>query len=177
MRNVEWTWDLELEKVRKIMWFPYLEGARGRGGSGRAETPNIWLCRVLLLSVPLDNKWSEPDSQRPLFSSVFAAQAWKATMTATERQQTSKYTACLCRVHDNDSQCPLFSPASMAWVWKAATTAREGPMNEVPLISNACSLGQRLPSISKSQGQSVHHVGLYLSPLSSFCTWVAIHIT
>ena len=124
-----------------------------------------------------NNKWSEPDSQRPLFSSVFAAQAWKATMTATKHQQRSKYTACLCRVHDNDSQCPLFSPASTAWVWKAATTAREGPMNEVPLISNACSLGQRLLSISKSQGQSVHHVGLYLSPLSSFCTWVAIHIT
>ena len=122
-----------------------------------------------------NNKWSEPDSRCSLFSSVSAAQAWKATMTATERWQRSKYTTCLCCVHNNNSRCLLFSPASTAQVWKAATTAREGPINEVPLISNACSLGQCLPSISKSQGQSVHHVGLYLSLLTSFCTWVAIH--
>ena len=35
-------------------------------------------------------------------------------------------------------------------------------INEVPQISNACSLGQHLWSISKSQGQSVCHVGHYL---------------
>ena len=47
-------------------------------------------------------------------------------------------------------------------------------INEVPQISNARSLGQCLWSISKSQGQSVCHVGLYLSLLSSFCTWAPI---
>ena len=62
-----------------------------------------------------DNKWSEQDSQCPLFSSVSVAQVWKATTTATEHQQRSKYTTCLFRVHDNDSQCLLFSPASTAW--------------------------------------------------------------
>ena len=35
-------------------------------------------------------------------------------------------------------------------------------INEVPQISNACPLAQCLQSISKSQGQSVCHVGLYL---------------
>jgi len=39
MRNVERTQDLEWQEgaeVRMIMCFPYLEGARGMGGSERA---------------------------------------------------------------------------------------------------------------------------------------------
>ena len=95
-----------------------------------------------------NNKWSEPDSQHPLFSSVSVAQAWKATTTATEHWQRSKYTACLCRVHDNNSQYLLFSPASTARVTsvKGSNNSKRGA-NQWSAADLQCLLFRSMPAV------------------------------